>query len=98
MYNYSYTQDEVKAILTCYLDISEHTDIDSVRDRLIDFDLAFNKLPEKERVAIYHHYILGLSYKETSKKLKLPISTVSSRCNTGLSRLLDTMNGDYVKP
>ncbi len=53
-------------------------------DRLL---VAVDRLPDRYRAVVSYRYLLGLSEKETSEILRIPLGTVKSRTSRALDRL-----------
>lgn len=54
--------------------------------------VAFDALPEDERVALFLHYHRGLSHSEVAAATHSPIGTIKTRLRRGLARLAAVLN------
>ena len=67
-------------------DIPEIEDASQNDDKLLLED-AFLQLPVNQRETVYLHYICGLTHKEVSRIMGVPLATVKWRCAKALSQL-----------
>ena len=49
--------------------------------------MALDALPDKQRIALVMHYVLGMTVPEIATELRIPSETVRSRLRLGMSRL-----------
>jgi RNA polymerase sigma-70 factor (ECF subfamily) len=62
---------------------------------------SINKLPEKQRLALFMYYYRGLSYKEISKEMGITLQSVGAnitRARQALAKLLDTNMAEDESP
>jgi len=52
---------------------------------------ALDRLPEKQRVVIVMHHVLGFSVQEAAAELDLPVETARSRLRLGMGRLRELL-------
>jgi RNA polymerase sigma-70 factor, ECF subfamily len=60
---------------------------------LLDLQSALQKLPDEQREVLLLVALEGLSYREVSKAMQLPLGTVMSRLSRGRERLRALMQG-----
>ncbi len=66
-------------------------DIVMQRETIQKVDGALRRISEKLRVVLVLRFLAGLSYREISEVLKLPVGTVQSRLSAGLAKLRDAL-------
>ncbi len=60
-------------------------------DAAIALRAAVQRLPDRVRVAVLLHHMVGFSVQETAAAMRVTENTVKSELKTGLSRLRETM-------
>jgi len=70
------------------------TSLDDTMEEEMDIDLYIDKLSKKHKEVIRLRYFLDMDYATISEVLKIPIGTVKSRINKGLSDLREMVRGD----
>ena len=76
-------------------DSGEHPAVSpgDANDSLWSVSEAMNKLPEEQRVAVALVLVEGMSYKEASELLEIPIGTLTSRLARGRTALAAALGG-----
>lgn len=69
-------------------------DFDDPEDRIV-LDKYISRLSLKHQEVIKLRYYLDYDYESISDLLKIPLGTVKSRLNAGISKLKEALGGDY---
>ena len=69
-------------------------DFDDPEDRIV-LDKYISRLSLKHQEVIKLRYYLDYDYESISQVLKIPLGTVKSRLNAGISKLKEALGGDY---
>ena len=67
---------------------------DDPEDRIV-LDKYISRLSLKHQEVIKLRYYLDYDYESISQVLKIPLGTVKSRLNAGISKLKEALGGDY---
>ncbi len=78
-------------------EIKKHTiieDFDNPEDKII-MERYISKLSIKHQEVIKLRYYLDYDYESISQILKIPLGTVKSRLNAGITKLKEALGGEY---